>query len=109
MTTISADTLPEALSVAARARASEHGLAAGVRTRARASEHGLAAGVRTRDVSDAHRLAVMLHAGMVHIGTRGVVDPSAPSGGFKVSGIGREHGHDGLDARLETKAVWTAL
>ncbi len=35
--------------------------------------------------------------------------PSAPFGGFKASGIGREHGHDGLDAYLETKTVWTAL
>ena len=35
--------------------------------------------------------------------------PSAPFGGFKASGIGREHGHEGLDAYLETKTVWTAL
>ena len=47
--------------------------------------------------------------GMVYINTWGVVDPSAPFGGFKASGIGREHGHDGLDAYLETKTVWTAL
>ena len=45
----------------------------------------------------------------VYINTWGVVDPSAPFGGFKASGIGREHGHDGLDAYLETKTVWTAL
>ena len=47
--------------------------------------------------------------GMVYVNTWGVVDPSAPFGGFKASGIGREHGHDGLDAYLETKTVWTAL
>ena len=39
----------------------------------------------------------------VYINTWGVVDPSAPFGGFKASGIGREHGHDGLDAYLETQ------
>ncbi|WP_396934071.1 NAD-dependent succinate-semialdehyde dehydrogenase [Mycolicibacterium sp.] len=67
------------------------------------TEYGLAAYVYAGRLQDALRLAESFDAGMIGI-NRGIVsDPSAPFGGMKQSGLGREGAREGLHEFQETQ------
>ncbi len=68
--------------------------------------YGLAAGVWTKDVSKAHKVARALRAGTVWINCYGQLDVTAPFGGYKQSGFGRELGKHSIDLYTQVKQVW---
>jgi len=70
--------------------------------------YGLAASVWTSNISKALRVAERLDAGTVWINSHNVVDPNMPFGGFKQSGIGREHGRSAIEAYTECKSICIA-
>ncbi|HXH78449.1 NAD-dependent succinate-semialdehyde dehydrogenase [Nocardioides sp.] len=67
------------------------------------SEYGLAAYVFAGDLGRALRLGEAIESGMVGINRGLVSDPSAPFGGMKQSGLGREGARDGLREFQETQ------
>lgn len=77
--------------------------------RANKTYYGLAAGIFTNDLSIAHRYAADVQAGTVWVNCYGVVTPSTPFGGYKMSGIGRENGEAVLEHYCETKTVTIKL
>ena len=68
------------------------------------TEYGLKAYVLSSNVERAKRVAAQLMVGSVNINDA-QPNPSAPFGGFKQSGIGRENGVFGLEAFLEARTV----
>jgi aldehyde dehydrogenase (NAD+) len=66
--------------------------------------YGLSGYVQSGSLERARRVASRMRTGMVHLNGAGP-DPSAPFGGYKQSGNGREWGEHGFKDFLEVKAV----
>ena len=71
--------------------------------------YGLAAGIWTADVSKAHRTARAVRAGSVWVNQYDGGDMTAPFGGFKQSGNGRDKSLHALEKYTELKATWIKL
>jgi aldehyde dehydrogenase (NAD+) len=68
------------------------------------SEFGLGSHVQSANLEAARQVARRIRAGQVLI-NHPAWDPSAPFGGYKRSGNGREYGRIGFEEFLETKAI----
>jgi acyl-CoA reductase-like NAD-dependent aldehyde dehydrogenase len=71
--------------------------------------YGLAAAIWTDDVSTAHSAARRLRAGVVWVNTFDAGDITAPFGGFKQSGFGRDKSMHALDKFTDLKTIWIQL
>ena len=69
------------------------------------TEYGLAAYIFTNNLNTAIYVSERLDAGGIGVNVNNVVEMQAPFGGWKQSGLGRELGHYGLEAYLETKHI----
>lgn len=73
------------------------------------SPYGLAAGVWTDDIRRGHRVSHRLQAGTIWVNAYRTLSFAVPFGGYKASGLGRENGHEAIDAYTQTKAIWVEL
>jgi len=69
------------------------------------TEYGLAAYVFTENVARGMQLIEQLEYGIVGWNDGGPSAAQVPFGGFKESGIGREGGHEGIEAFIESQYV----
>ncbi|KAF5311392.1 hypothetical protein D9758_018971 [Tetrapyrgos nigripes] len=67
--------------------------------------YGLACGVFTENGSRALRVAHALEAGTAWVNCYNAFDIKVPFGGYKMSGVGREFGKEGLEMYTQVKAV----
>ncbi|XP_074273845.1 aldehyde dehydrogenase family 2 member C4-like [Silene latifolia] len=77
--------------------------------RANATRYGLAAGIVTKNIDIANTVSRSIRAGTIWINCYFGFDYDAPFGGYKMSGVGRELGLDGLYMYTQVKTVVTPL
>tara|TARA_B100000749_G_scaffold280887_2_gene279963 strand:- start:21254 stop:22765 length:1512 start_codon:yes stop_codon:yes gene_type:complete len=68
---------------------------------------GLAASIWTNDLNESYHVSRELRAGIVHINSYGQDDMSAPFGGIKQSGLGKDKSLFAFDEYTHLKTIWT--
>jgi aldehyde dehydrogenase (NAD+) len=69
------------------------------------SVYGLSGSIFSADIERAIGVAKKVRTGSIGVNGGNFTAPDTPYGGYKQSGIGREHGVEGLENFLETKAI----
>jgi acyl-CoA reductase-like NAD-dependent aldehyde dehydrogenase len=74
---------------------------------ANASENGLGGSIWSKDVEGARALAGRMECGSVWINKHGAIQPNAPFGGVKRSGLGVEFGEEGLMENTDIQVIYS--
>ncbi|KAJ6608514.1 aldehyde dehydrogenase [Mycena sp. CBHHK59/15] len=76
---------------------------------ANATTYGLSCCIFTENIKRGLRVAHELESGSAFVNSAQLVDPAIPFGGYKQSGIGREHGEYALSTYTQVKGVHVNL
>jgi acyl-CoA reductase-like NAD-dependent aldehyde dehydrogenase len=71
------------------------------------SQNGLGGSIWSKDVTNARELARRMQCGSVWINKHGAIQPNAPFGGVKSSGVGVEFGEEGLAEYTDIQVVFS--
>ena len=69
--------------------------------------NGLGGSVWSRDIQKAKDIALKMECGSVWINKHGMIQPNAPFGGVKSSGLGVEFGEEGLQEYTDIQVVFS--
>ena len=70
------------------------------------NQYGLSSGVYTKDINRGLRVSNSIRAGITFVNTYRLISPSAPFGGMKDSGYGKEAGIESIKDYTRIKTTW---
>ena len=70
------------------------------------NQYGLSSGIYTKNINKALRVSKAIRAGITFVNTYRLISPSAPFGGIKDSGYGKEAGIESIKDYTRIKTTW---